>query len=386
MLSAIADAIDDRAAEILAENQKDLDAAKADGIAAAMLDRLALDSARVSAIAKSVRDVIALPEVLGEVTHDAMRPNGLRVRRVRVPLGVVAMVYEARPNATVEAAALAIKSGNVAVLRGGKEASRSNACLGRVIHAALEAHGLPIACVTIVAPDSRENVGELVSAKGLVDLVVPRGGRSLIAFVDEHARVPVIEHAEGVCHMVLDEGADVDTCVKLVSNAKLSRPGVCNALECVLVVESEAARIVPPLVFALVAAGCEVRGCEHTRALAPGAKDATDGDWGHEYLDRILAMKVVPDLDAAIGHITRYSSGHTEAIVTKVEANAARFRAEIDAACVVVNASTRFHDGGELGLGAELGIATSRVHWRGPMGLEALTTMKWIVDGDGQIR
>ena len=386
VLGAIADALLARQGEIIAANREDVAAAKSEGMSDAMLDRLALDEKRIAGVAASVREVIALADVLGVATHDATRPNGLRVRRVRVPLGVIAMIYEARPNATVEATALALKAGNVAVLRGGREAARTNACLGSVIHGALEKNGLPTACVTIVPPTSRDNVGELVRAKGLVDLVVPRGGRSLIAFVEENARVPVIEHAAGVCHMVLDAGADAAMSARLVVNAKLSRPGVCNALEHVLVLESDAARLVPAVVEALVAGGCEVRGDERTRALDARVVPATEEDWGQEYLRATLAMRVVRDLDAALAVIARYGSGHTEAIVTPSAAHAERFRAEVDAACVMVNASTRFHDGGELGLGAELGIATSRVHWRGPMGLEALTTMKWIVDGDGQIR
>jgi glutamate-5-semialdehyde dehydrogenase len=296
------------------------------------------------------------------------------------------MIYEARPNVTVEASSLTLKAGNAVVLRGGSEAERSNAALAKVIGDALETTGLPRAAVQVLPFTDRDAVRALVQQAELVDLAIPRGGEALIRFVTENARVPVVQHYKGVCHLFLDEGADVELATKIVLNAKMSRPGVCNALECLLVDAADAERLLPPVARALVAAGCELRGCERTRALVREAKVATADDWGREFLDTILAVRVVDGLEGALAHVAEYGSGHTEAILTRDTARAERWRREVDAACVVVNASTRFHDGGELGLGAEIGIATSRLHWRGPMGLEALTTMKWIVEGDGQVR
>ena len=351
-----------------------------------MLDRLMLDAARVKSMARSVREVAALPDPVGEVVSRSTRPSGIGVSRVRVPLGVIAMIYEARPNVTVEASALTLKAGNAVVLRGGSEAERSNAALAKVIGDALETAGLPRAAVQVLSSTDREGVRALVQQAELVDLAIPRGGEALIRFVTENARVPVVQHYKGVCHLFLDAGADVELAPKIVMNAKMSRPGVCNALECLLVDASDAERLLPPVARALLAAGCELRGCERTRALVPEAKAATPDDWGREFLDTVLAVRIVDGLDGALAHVAEYGSGHTEAILTRDPARAERWRREVDAACVVVNASTRFHDGGELGLGAEIGIATSRLHWRGPMGLEALTTMKWLIEGEGQIR
>jgi glutamate-5-semialdehyde dehydrogenase len=308
------------------------------------------------------------------------------VTRVRVPLGVVAMIYEARPNVTVEASALTLKAGNAVVLRGGSEAVRSNAALALVVGGALESVGLPRELVQILPFTDRDAVRALVQQSGYVDLAIPRGGEALIRFVTENARVPVVQHFKGVCHLFLDAGTDPTEAARIAVNAKMQRPGVCNALECLLVDANDAARLLPPVAAALVAAGCAIRGDERTRELVPEAVAATPGDYGREFLDTILAVRVVGGVDGAIDHVSEYGSGHTEAILTPSAEHAERWRREVDAACVVVNASTRFHDGGELGLGAEIGIATSRLHWRGPMGLESLTTMKWIIDGEGQVR
>jgi glutamate-5-semialdehyde dehydrogenase len=385
-LRAMAAGLRAQASKVLEANARDVEAARARGTSGALLDRLALDGARVEQMARAVEQVASLPDPVGTVLSDETRGNGLRIRRVRVPLGVVAMIYEARPNVTVEASALCIKSGNAVVLRGGSEAAQSNAAIVALLADALERESLPRDAVQALPAGDRSLVRDLVRQTETVDLVIPRGGEALIAFVRENARVPVIAHAKGVCHLYLDAGAEVETAVRLAVNAKLQRPGVCNAIECLLVDASDAARLLPPVAKALLAGGCELRGCERTRALVPEAAPARDDDWGREYLDRILAVRVVDGIDAALEHVARFGSGHTEAMCTRDATRADRWRREIDAACVVVNASTRFHDGGELGLGAEIGIATSKLHWRGAMGLEALTTFQWRLDGDGQTR
>lgn len=385
-LEAVAVGIEANAPAILEANRLDLEAARQRGTKGALLDRLMLDDGRVKAMARSVREVAELPDPVGEIVSRTKRPSGIDVSRVRVPLGVIAMIYEARPNVTVEASALTLKAGNAVVLRGGSEAARSNAALAEVIGDALEATGVSRAAVQVLPFTDHDAVRALVQQAGLVDLAIPRGGEALIRFVTDNARVPVVQHYKGVCHLFLDAGADVELATKVVMNAKMSRPGVCNALECLLVDAADAARLLPPVARALVADGCELRGCARTRALVPEAKVATSEDWGREFLDAVLAVRVVDGLEAALAHVADYGSGHTEAILTRDAQHAERWRREVDAACVVVNASTRFHDGGELGLGAEIGIATSRLHWRGPMGLEALTTMKWVIDGAGQVR
>jgi len=344
-----------------------------------------LDERRVEAMAEAVRAIVRLPDPVGTIVEKTVRPNGLEVARVRAPLGVVAMIYESRPNVTVEASALCVKAGSAVVLRGGSEAARSNAALGEVLGRALRGAGVPADAASVVPFTDRDAVRALVGSPD-VDLAIPRGGEALIRFVTEHARVPVVQHYKGVCHLFVEAGADVELAVEIAANAKLSRPGVCNALECLLVDEADAKRLLPPIAERLLAGGCELRGDEAARALAPGIVPAAEDDWGREFLAKVLAVRLVPGLDGALAHIARYGSGHTEAICTRDTGHAARFQREVDAACVVVNASTRFHDGGELGLGAELGIATSRLHWRGPMGLEALTTMKWLVLGQGQVR
>ena len=385
-LRAMAEGLRGRVADILAASAHDVDEARAHGTAGALLDRLALDTHRVQQMADAVEQVAALDDPVGAVLSDVIRPNGLHVRRVRVPIGVIAMIYEARPNVTAEASALCLKAGNAVVLRGGSEAARSNAAIVAVVADALERTGLPRDAVQALPPGDREAIGVLLQQTETVDLVIPRGGEALIRFVRENARVPVIAHAQGVCHLYVDAGADVVTAARLAVNGKLQRPGVCNALECLLIDATDAARLLPPIAKALLDGGCELRGCERTRVLVPEAKPASDDDWGREYLDRILAVRVVDGLDGALQHVERYGSRHTEAICTPDAGHAERWRREVDAACVIVNASTRFHDGGELGLGAEIGIATSKLHWRGAMGLEALTTFQWVLDGEGQTR
>jgi glutamate-5-semialdehyde dehydrogenase len=385
-LGAIAARLRARAADVAAANATDLADADARGVRGALLDRLRLDAPRIEALARAVEEIRDLPDAVGEVIARTTRPNGLVVSRVRVPIGVIAMIYESRPNVTVEASALTLKSGNAVVLRGGSDARASNAKLVEVVREALEQAGLPADAVQLVPGTDRDAVRALVAQSELVDLAIPRGGEALIRFVTENARVPVVQHYKGVCHLYLDAGADPALATRLAVNAKMSRPGVCNALECLLVDRAEAARLLVPVARALVDAGCELRGCPATRALVPEAKAAADDDWGKEFLDAILAVRVVDGLAGAMDHVARYGSGHTEAICTPDAGHAERWRREVDAACVVVNASTRFHDGGELGLGAEIGIATSRLHWRGPMGLESLTTHKWVVEGSGQTR
>jgi glutamate-5-semialdehyde dehydrogenase len=296
------------------------------------------------------------------------------------------MIYEARPNVTADASALCLKAGNAVVLRGGSEASRSNAAILAAIADALERTGLPRDVVQSLPPGDRDAIRELVQQSETVDLVIPRGGEGLVRFVQEHARVPVIAHAKGVCHMFVDAGADVEMATRLAVNGKLQRPSTCNSLECLLVDGSDAGRLLPPIARALLEGGCELRGCPRTRALVPEAKAAADDDWGREYNDRILAVRVVDGIDAALDHVARFGSGHTEAICTRDDGHAERWRHEVDAACVVVNASTRLHDGGEVGLGAEIGTSTTKLHWRGTMGLEGLTTFQWVLDGAGQVR
>jgi glutamate-5-semialdehyde dehydrogenase len=385
-LEAIARALEAGERDVIAANEADLAAARSKGITGAMLDRLMLDERRIAGLVESVRSIAALPDPVGEVVSRSIRPNGLEVTRVRVPLGVIAMIYEARPGVTIEASALTLKAGNAVVLRGGSEAARSNKALSEIVSRGLEEAGLPREAVQIVPFTDRDAVRALVQQSELVDLAIPRGGEALIRFVTENARVPVVQHYKGVCHLYLDKGTNAAEAARIAVNAKMQRPGVCNALECLLVDARDAERLLPPVAAALVAAGCELRGDERTRALVPDAVAATPDDYGREFLDTILAVRVVDGIEGAIGHVTEYGSGHTEAILTPDAEHAERWRREVDAACVVVNASTRFHDGGELGLGAEIGIATSRLHWRGPMGLESLTTMKWILEGKGQIR
>jgi glutamate-5-semialdehyde dehydrogenase len=340
----------------------------------------------VTDMAAAVEQIADLDDPVGHVLSEWSRPDGLRVRRVSVPIGVIAMIYEARPNVTADASALCLKAGNAVVLRGGSDAARSNSAILAVIRDALEASRFPRDVVQALPSGERESIAELLRQTDTVDLAIPRGGEALIRFVQENARVPVIAHAKGVCHLYVDGGADAEMAVRLAVNAKLQRPGTCNALECLLVDGSDAARLLPPIARALLDGGCELRADERARALVPEAKVATDADWGHEFVDRILAVRVVDGIDGALDHVARFGSGHTEAICTRDSRHAERWRQEVDAACVVVNASTRLHDGGEMGLGAEIGIASTKLHWRGAMGLQGLTTFRWVLDGDGQIR
>ncbi len=386
VLLSIAEALLACAPTLLEANRVDVQRAEANGTSGAMLDRLRLDEARIEGIARAVREIAALPDPVGRVDGLSARPNGMRVGRMQVPLGVVAMIYEARPNVTVDAAALCLKSGNACVLRGGSEARHSNEALAAVVREALATHGLPADAVSLLPSTSREATRALLEATGLVDVLVPRGGPGLVRFVAEHARVPVIAHYEGVCHLFIDEGADLARAVALTVDGKARRPGVCNALECLLVHRSEAERLLPRLAAALAEVGVEVRADERARAIVASWKPAAADDFGREFLDKILAIAVVDDLDSAMAHVAKYGSRHTESIVTPRYDHAERWLREVDASCVMVNASTRFNDGGELGLGAELGIATSKLHAYGPMGLDELTTKKWIVYGDGQAR
>ncbi len=358
-----------------------LDVAAASASSAATRDRLTLTAARLEALGRGLREIAALPDPIGEVENQVLRPNGLRIGRMRIPLGVVAMIFESRPNIVVDAAALCLKSGNAVILKGGKEAAHTNAALVGAVHAALRAEGLPVGLVGHL--ERREDVDELLRQTQTVDLVIPRGGEGLIRYVTENSRIPVVQHFKGNCHCYVDAGADLDMAENIVVNGKTQRPGVCNALETLLVHEQEAAALLPRLARALQ--GVELRGCERT-AEHIKVVPATEDDWHTEYLDLILAIRVVPSFEAALDHIRRYGSNHTEAIVTRDYARANAFVREVGSSCVAVNASTRFNDGGELGLGAEIGISTSKLHAYGPMGLRELTTQKWVIYGEGQVR
>ncbi|WP_369939105.1 glutamate-5-semialdehyde dehydrogenase [Xanthomonas medicagonis] len=386
LLEAMAAALQADAEAILAANARDLDAARAKDVGSAMLDRLALDAKRLDGIAAALREVAALPDPVGQVTRDDVRPNGIRVQKIRVPLGVVAMIYEARPNVTADAAALCIKAGNGVILRGGSEAIHSNTAIATALRRALREAGIGEAALTLVEDLRRETMLELLQLNDLVDLAIPRGGEGLIRFVAEHARVPVIKHYKGVCHLFVDASADLELAVKLLVDGKTTRPAACNSLETLLVHADVAARFLPLAAQALQARGVALRGDAATRALLPDIDSASDDDYAAEYLDLILAIAVVPDLDAAIAHIRRYGSDHTEVIATADPANAEAFVQALRAAVVMVNASSRFSDGGELGLGAEIGISTTRLHAYGPMGLEALTVERFVVRGEGQVR
>lgn len=373
-------------ARIAAPNTKDLERARAGGLSAAMIDRLTLGPKAIESTAAGIDYIIGLEDPIGQRREMVLRPNGLVVGRQRIPLGTIGMIYESRPNVTVDSAALCLKSGNAVLLRGGKEALETNRVLGEILSESLIESGLPSDAIQIVSAESRESIAELISLAGWIDLVIPRGGEGLIRYVTENAKVPVIQHYKGVCHLYLDSGCDVDMAIALSVNGKVQRPGVCNALECLLVHADDAARVLPSVAKALEDAGVELRGCPRTCQLVPTAKAAVEGDWGMEYLAKILAVRMVADLDEALGHVARFGSNHTEVICTPNYANANRWVREVDASCVVVNASPRFNDGGQLGLGAEIGISTSKLHAYGPMGLESLTSEKWVVFGEGQVR
>jgi len=386
LLQAMAAALEADAPAILAANDKDLQAARDKGVGTAMLDRLALNPARLAGVANALREVAALPDPVGEVTRDYVRPNGIRVQKVRVPLGVIAMIYEARPNVTADAAALCIKAGNGVILRGGSEAIHSNTAIAASLRRALREAGLAEAALTLVEDLRRETMLELLQLNDVIDLAIPRGGEGLIRFVAEHARVPVIKHYKGVCHLFVDDSADIDLAIGLLVDGKVSRPAACNSLETLLVHEAIAARFLPAAAQALRERGVELRGDEATRAVLPDVLAATEDDYAAEYLDLILAIRIVPDLQAAIAHIQQYTSDHTEVIATGTPAHGQAFVQALRSAVVMVNASSRFSDGGELGLGAEIGISTTRLHSYGPMGLEALTVERFVVQGEGQVR
>ena len=371
---------------ILAGNRQDVEAAPAYGLSSAAVDRLRLTDERLESIAAALEEVARLPDPVGELIEGYVRPNGLRVSKVRVPLGVVFFIYESRPNVTVDAAALCVKSGNAVILRGGKEAFHTNQALHGVLVESLTNCGLPADAVQLVSTTDREAVGQFLSLGELIDVAIPRGGKSLIERVAAEARMPVIKHFDGVCHLYVDRSADPAMAMQILLNAKVQRPGVCNAVETLLVHREIAEQFLPDAARDLIGAGVEIRGCARTCAIVPAAVPADEDDWRTEYLDLILSIRVVDSLEDAIAHIEGYGSHHTDAIVTADLAAAARFTTEVDSAAVVVNASTRFNDGGELGLGAEIGISTDKFHARGPCGLRELTSYKWIVAGDGHVR
>ncbi len=386
LLIAMAAALVAGTAEIVAENGKDLETGTQKGLSEAMLDRLMLDAARIKAMADGLREVAALPDPVGEVTRMWLRPNGLQVGKMRIPLGVIGIIYESRPNVTADAAALCLKAGNAVILRGGSEAIHSNLAIARILQGEMAKAGIPVAALSLIPFIEREGVLEMLKQEESIDLIIPRGGESLIRFVVENSRIPVIKHYKGVCHLFVDAAADPDMAERIIVNAKTQRPGVCNALETLLVHRDAAATFIPRIAATLTDLKVELRGDEEFRRFAPQALPATEEDWNAEYLELILACRVVTDLDAAIDHINRYSSLHTEAIVTGDYGHAQRFIREVNSSTVLVNASTRFADGGQLGLGAEIGISTTKLHSFGPMGLEDLTTTKFIVYGDGQVR
>jgi glutamate-5-semialdehyde dehydrogenase len=386
-LRAAAAAIRAHSDAILAANALDMAAARAAGLSAAMLDRLQLDAGRVAAMARGIDEIVALPDPVGGVSAEWQRPNGLRIQRVRVPLGVIGIIYESRPNVTADAGALCLKSGNAVILRGGSESRHSGAAIHACLVAGLVSAGLPSACIQLVPTTDRAAVGEMLSRMGqYINVLVPRGGKGLVARVQAEARVPVIGHLEGLCHVYVDRDADLDMARGIVLNAKLRRTGVCGSAETLLVDSAAAPRLLAPLVTALLDKGCEVRGDAATQAVDARVKPATEEDWRTEYLDAIISVKLVDGVDAAAAHIAHYGSSHTESIVTGNAATAERFLSLVDSAIVLHNASTQFADGGEFGMGAEIGISTDRFHARGPVGVEQLTSYKYVVRGSGQVR
>jgi len=385
-LSLMADRLLKRKEHIMKENRKDLDLAEERGLTSAMIDRLTLDDETIHAMAEGLREIVALPDPVGAITRMWKRPNGLSVGRMRIPLGVIGFIYESRPNVTVDAAGLCLKSGNSVILKGGSEAIKSNLILEEILKESLEETGLPQKAVQVIPTTDREAVGILLGLEDYVDIIIPRGGEGLIRFVTEHSRIPVLKHYKGVCHIYVDESADRGTASDICFNAKVQRPGVCNAMETMLIHKEIAAEFLPSIAGRLMETGVEIRGCPQTLSLVPSAVPAQDADWGMEFLDLILAVKIVSSMDEALDHIDRYGSNHTEAIITNDYERAMRFLGEVDSSVVLVNASTRFNDGNQLGLGAEIGINTSKLHAFGPMGLEELTTTKFIVYGNGQVR
>jgi glutamate-5-semialdehyde dehydrogenase len=386
VLSSMADEIEKNASRIKEANQKDLDRAREMGISNAMIDRLTVTDATINSMAKGLREVAGLNDPVGAISKSWLRPNGLEVTRMRIPLGVIGIIYESRPNVTIDAAGLCLKAGNAVILRGGSEALNSNQTLADIIGQVLSDCGLPETAVQIVPVRDRKAVNILLNQEEFIDLIIPRGGEGLIRFVVEHSTIPVLKHYKGVCHVYVDEGADLNMAEEICFNAKVQRPGVCNAMETMLVHRSIAKEFLPQMAKHLINSGVEIRGCPETCQILPNVQKAEPSDWPEEYLDLVLAVRVVEDMEQAISHISEHGSKHTESIVTQDYKRARRFVRETDSSVVLVNASTRFNDGGELGLGAEIGISTSKLHAFGPMGVEELTTTKFVVFGDGQIR
>ncbi len=386
VLLKIADEIEIQAIYIQEENQKDLAMAKEMSLSDAMIDRLTVTDATVTSMSKGLREVSQLDDPVGSKSKSWLRPNGLEISRMRIPLGVIGIIYESRPNVTIDAAGLCLKAGNSVILRGGSEALHSNQALASIISQALADTGLPAKAVQVVPIRDREAVKVLLNQEEFIDLIIPRGGEGLIRFVVENSTIPVLKHYKGVCHIYIDDGADLEMAQNICFNAKVQRPGVCNSMETMLVHRSISQEFLPQMSERFLKAGVEIRGCPDTCRILPDARKAEEADWPEEYLDLVLAVKIVKDMDQAVSHITKYSSSHTEAIVTGDYKRARRFVREVDSSVVLVNASTRFNDGGELGLGAEIGISTSKLHAFGPMGVEELTTTKFVVFGDGQIR
>lgn len=386
VLSKLIDNIEKKSSYIQEENQKDLEHATTMGLSGAMIDRLTIKDETIESMAEGLREVIQLDDPVGSIVKTWLRPNGLQVSRMRIPLGVIGIIYESRPNVTIDAAGLCLKAGNAVILRGGSEALYSNQALAAVISDSLDEENLPAAAVQVVPFKDRSAVHALLNQEQFIDLIIPRGGEGLIRFVVENSKIPVLKHFKGVCHVYVDDGADLKMAEEICFNAKVQRPGVCNAMETLLVHRSIAQQFLPLMQKRLIKAGVEIRGCPETCRILPNVKKAEPEDWPAEYLDLILAVKVVEDMDQAILHISTYGSSHTEAIVTSDYNRSRRFVSEVDASVVLVNASTRFNDGGQLGLGAEIGISTSKLHAFGPMGVEELTTTKFVVFGEGQVR
>lgn len=385
-LLAACDALDGAREQLALANAEDMERGRNNALAAALLDRLELTPARIDTMLEGLRQVAALPDPVGSISDMNVLPSGIQVGRMRVPLGVIGIIYESRPNVTVEAASLCLKSGNATILRAGSEALASNAAIADCLAQGLQAAGLPVAAIQVLATADRAAVGQMITMPEYVDVIVPRGGKGLIERISKDARVPVIKHLDGVCHVFIDSGADLAMAQAIAINAKTQRYGTCNTMETLLIAASEAAAVLPPLAAAYAEAGVELRGCEQTRAILPSVLAASEQDWYEEYLAPVLAIRVVEGLDEAIAHINQYGSQHTDTIVTRDHPRAMRFLREVDSSSVMVNASTRFADGFEYGLGAEIGISTDKLHARGPVGLEGLTSQKYIVLGEGQVR
>ena len=386
LLNKMAELLELNSDKILLENSKDISAGKENGLSEAMLDRLKLTVERINGMADAVREIAKLPDPVGEITETKKRPNGIEVSKMRIPLGVILMIYEARPNVTSDAAALSLKAGNTAILRGGKDAFHSNSAIANVLQEALESEGIDKNLITLIPTTDREAMSELLLMDQYIDLVIPRGGEGLIRFVNENSRIPVIMHYKGVCHIYIDKDADLEMAKQLTCEGKLSRPGVCNALETMLIHKDVAEKFLNDTGKLLINEGVEIRGCKKTSELIPQITNATDEDYYEEFLSKVIASKVVDNFEDAVSHIQKYNSNHTEIIVTNNIGTARRFQREINSSVVGVNASARFSDGGQLGLGAEIGISTSKLHAYGPMGIESLTTEKFIITGEGQLR